>query len=363
MSERVEELVEEENSVTMLDVLREENQLEEDANAVLGASDDKNCTYCKGYTRQALYACRTCCQKSVRAAVCLACSFHCHEGHELIELYTKRHFRCDCGNSKFGGKKCNLEPSKDQLNSENHYNHNFDGLYCICERPYPDPDDTVNDEMLQCIICEDWYHSKHLECEKEMPADSAYDEMICAGCMRNNDFLWNYARKYAVNMSDDKGANGKEESKPIDVEAVAKQCTMPTKNDVGKETSFRGSCFWVEGWRSALCTCDTCKELYKEKRLTFLLDPTDSVHAYEEAGKVNSRESQYEKGMKALASLGRVEQLTAIEEYNNMKERLLQYLQKFAENKKVVREEDIKEFFSQMESNKRPKVVVPTYCR
>lgn len=45
----------------------------------------------------------------------------------------------------------------------------------------------------------------------------------------------------------------------------------------------------------------------------FLLDPTDSVHAYEEAGKINSQESQYEKGMKALASLGRVEQLTAIE--------------------------------------------------
>lgn len=36
---------EDENSVTMLDVLQEENQLEEDANAVLGAADDKNCTY------------------------------------------------------------------------------------------------------------------------------------------------------------------------------------------------------------------------------------------------------------------------------------------------------------------------------
>lgn len=38
---------EEENSVTMLDVLKEEHQLEEDANAVLGASDDKYCTYIK----------------------------------------------------------------------------------------------------------------------------------------------------------------------------------------------------------------------------------------------------------------------------------------------------------------------------
>lgn len=70
----------------------------------------------------------------------------------------------------------------------------------------------------------------------------------------------------------------------------------------------------------------------------------DSVQAYEEAGKAKKNETGYEKGMKALASLGHVEQLNAIEEYNNMKENLKQYLQKFAENKKVVREEDIKEF-------------------
>lgn len=33
--------------VTMLDVLQEEQDFEEDANAVLGASDDKNCSYNK----------------------------------------------------------------------------------------------------------------------------------------------------------------------------------------------------------------------------------------------------------------------------------------------------------------------------
>lgn len=213
--------------------------------------------------------------------------------------------------------------------------------------------------MLQCIICEDWYHSKHLECEKEMPADAAYDEMICAGCMRQNDFLWNYAKKYTVTD----GSNGdKEDDESINVENQLKECTMP-RNNSAKRIPSQGSCFWIEGWRAALCTCKTCKELYREKNIAFLLDPTDSVHAYEEAGKINSRESQYEKGMKALASLGHVEQMTAIEEYNNMKERLKRYLQKFAENKKVVREEDIKEFFSEMESKKRPKVVIPTYCR
>lgn len=41
-----EECIEEENNVvTMVDVLKEEEELEDDAKAVLGASDDKNCTY------------------------------------------------------------------------------------------------------------------------------------------------------------------------------------------------------------------------------------------------------------------------------------------------------------------------------
>lgn len=35
------------NVVTMVDVLEEENELEEDANAVLGGADDKTCTYSK----------------------------------------------------------------------------------------------------------------------------------------------------------------------------------------------------------------------------------------------------------------------------------------------------------------------------
>ncbi len=65
--------------------------------------------------RQALYACGTCIDKDAKdpAGICLACSLHCHEGHELYELYTKRLFRCDCGNSKFGsgdGFKCTLTP-------------------------------------------------------------------------------------------------------------------------------------------------------------------------------------------------------------------------------------------------------------
>ena len=36
---------EEDSGITLIDVLEEEDQLEQDANAVLGGSDDQNCTY------------------------------------------------------------------------------------------------------------------------------------------------------------------------------------------------------------------------------------------------------------------------------------------------------------------------------
>lgn len=36
-----------EDVLSMVDVLKEENDLEEEANAVLGDSDDQNCTYPK----------------------------------------------------------------------------------------------------------------------------------------------------------------------------------------------------------------------------------------------------------------------------------------------------------------------------
>lgn len=44
------------------------------------------------------------------AAVCLGCAIYCHRKHTIHELYSKRNFRCDCGNDKFGTFKCKLNP-------------------------------------------------------------------------------------------------------------------------------------------------------------------------------------------------------------------------------------------------------------
>lgn len=172
----------------------------------------------QGYIkRQAIYACLTCCTEAKydptkRAGVCLACSLNCHENHELVELYTKRNFCCDCGNSKFNSHPCQFTPNKTELNEENDYNQNFSGLYCTCHRPYPDPESTIDDdEMIQCIICEDWLHTSHLDAA--VPAIDQYSEMVCKSCMEKNEFLHDYSH-LAVNIEihdvDVVGINGTE---------------------------------------------------------------------------------------------------------------------------------------------------------
>ncbi|XP_077286634.1 uncharacterized protein LOC143911567 isoform X2 [Arctopsyche grandis] len=193
-------------TVTMVDVLEQQTAVERDAHAVLGGSDDAVCTFVAGYVkRQALYACLTCTpvgssSDSPPAGICLACSLACHERHDLLELYTKRNFRCDCGGPKFD-RACTLGGRREQPNTDNKYNHNFSGLYCQCERPYPDPDQTSDDDMIQCVVCEDWLHAGHLEAK--LPHNDRYAEMICNACTNENPFLKDYLCFAVTNDEDD----------------------------------------------------------------------------------------------------------------------------------------------------------------
>ncbi|KAK3093346.1 hypothetical protein FSP39_014316 [Pinctada imbricata] len=377
----------EEDAVSMLDVLREEEELEQDANAVLGGSDAHNCTYSLGYIpRQALYACLSC-SPNDPAGICLACSYECHEGCELVELYTKRNFCCDCGNSKFPELTCKLYKNKEQTNSRNRYNQNFKGLYCTCKRPYPDPEDEIEDEMIQCVICEDWYHGRHLGVD-ELPSDDSYDEMICVECMKKYNFLWAYhvdcQDVVKVEVSDEKenvDIDDAPKAKRLKTEKTMKEASVKDENcgEAGTSSEYcqlkelqnreittkQSAAFWKEGWRTNLCLCSRCKVMYNERDLEFLTDNTDTVHSYETQGKEQTTpSSQYAKGMQALSGMDRLQQVEMLQGYHDMKSALSDYLKSFAESGKVVTAEDIKGFFSQMET-KRKKSSAPMqyFCK
>jgi E3 ubiquitin-protein ligase UBR7 len=46
-----------------------------------------------------------------------------------------------------------------------------------------------------------------------------------------------------------------------------------------------------------------------------------------------------------------------------MKESLKDFLKKFADEGKIVTQEDIQEFFQTMKATKRPRVEIPGFCR
>ncbi|KAL5552309.1 hypothetical protein UlMin_002485 [Ulmus minor] len=192
--------VEVEQTVSIQEYLKDVEEQELEADLVLGGDEGKECTYNKGYMkRQAIFSCLTCVPDG-NAGVCTACSLSCHDGHEIVELWTKRNFRCDCGNSKFGEFYCKLFPSKDVENTENTYNHNFKGSYCTCGRPYPDPDAEEQVEMIQCSVCEDWFHEEHigLESSDEIPRDEEgeplYEDFMCGACSAACHFIRLYPR-------------------------------------------------------------------------------------------------------------------------------------------------------------------------
>ena len=92
-------------------------------------------------------------------------------------------------------------------------------------------------------------------------------------------------------------------------------------------------------------------KLYTDLKVTFLTDETDTVHYYESQAKTEKKDTM-EHGMEALSRMDRIKQVEAIHSYNNMKQNLMEYLSKFADNKRVVRAEDITEFFETMKNKK-----------
>ena len=72
------------------------------------------------------------------------------------------------------------------------YGQNYKGLYCTCSRPYPDPDcppELEGDEMIQCIMCEDWFHGTCLKVDKTILDSDDTGELICFQCIQKYEIL------------------------------------------------------------------------------------------------------------------------------------------------------------------------------
>lgn len=327
------------------------------------------------------------------AGVCLACSYKCHENHNLVELYTKRNFRCDCGTKKLPNVKCHLTTSKDEklpINRDNVYNHNFQGLYCSCNRPYPDPENDTGsdgDIMAQCTICEDWYHYAHLNTKIPDKADDF--DLICELCLKKNKFLqcyYKYSKRSEKVTSEETSSETdvklrstleKSISEILNIDSTVAceesapkrtkleenseiECTLPNfKNEYNE-----GSLFFPSNWRDFICRCSKCKQIYLDEKLEFLLDPDDSQRLYEEKG-FKKVDTALESTIQNLSSTNRVALVETIHEFQNMAGKLKDFLIPFMQSKKVVTQDDINRFFDEMKKQRSAsKTTQPsTFCR
>ena len=149
------------DSITAQDYISSQLELEREAKELM-PYDPNQCTYSMGAIRQQIYACLTCLAKTGQTSgICYSCSIQCHSDHELVELFTKRNFTCDCGTTKMN-HPCYLRSKifDDIPSSSNSYNQNFKGHFCDCKQLYNPIEEKSN--MLQCIFgetCqEDWFH-------------------------------------------------------------------------------------------------------------------------------------------------------------------------------------------------------------
>ncbi|KAI9886933.1 MAG: hypothetical protein M1823_001225 [Watsoniomyces obsoletus] len=171
------------NSQTAAEYINTQLQLEADAKEALPYAFD-TCTQPLGALRQTLYSCLTCnpppsspSDPYTAAGLCYSCSISCHGEHELVELFSKRNFVCDCGTTRLPSTSpCTLriDPKtgkkggghSEPAAKDNKYNHNFRNRFCGCDSVY-DPYEQ-NRTMYQCLglgtvdnggCGEDWYHT------------------------------------------------------------------------------------------------------------------------------------------------------------------------------------------------------------
>lgn len=143
----------------------------------------ENCTKDLGPLRQSVFSCLTCnpppdhpADPYNAAGICYACSVQCHGEHQLVEIFTKRNFTCDCGTTRLPATSpctLRLNPAtkarggvhSEEPSANNKYNQNFRNRFCACE-VYYDPFQQRG-TMFQCLglgthetggCGEDWYH-------------------------------------------------------------------------------------------------------------------------------------------------------------------------------------------------------------
>jgi E3 ubiquitin-protein ligase UBR7 len=222
------------------------------------------------------------------------------------------------------------EGKKAVIESENIYNHNFTGHYCECNRIYDEKDEIQQElTMIQCYLCEDWYHEK---CISGIPAD--IEDYICRTCTDRYSFLRYYGQQNKCGWS---------KKTPLSIEVTMcyleeLKMTYPREAQEDEQQQL----FMKPGWKEYLCTCESCRKMYHEHHVEFLYE---GEKEFELPSDSEEEVSLYEAGMKVLETLDRNIALQGAWAIQELGAKLKAYLAPFAQEQRTVTKEDIDRFF------------------
>ncbi|QLL32717.1 hypothetical protein HG536_0D02390 [Torulaspora globosa] len=356
------------SDISATEYLSRQQELEDEARKLM-PWDPRSCTYEKGALRQQVFACRT----HGNIGICYSCSIQCHTSCDIVELFTKRNFTCDCGTERDKPKsenqqtnefRCQLRKNRepDVASLQNVYGHNFHGLFCSCNEEY-DPDSSA--VMLQCVLgaeCnEDWYHDYCIvgkgkekqgakrKADEEtladgMPPLDSFDAFICWKCVSKYDYYFQKLMSHSLaeeviahriqrGSLEEKDLSRSDKKRPID--------------DV-TDGSIDYSLTLKHGYSKQLAKIKETLDKKTDKLYKFLDDLVPFLvnddPVYEEPEDTATGADDM-VSLLLQSSVQREQAVAGISAFNSLKTRLSEYLRPFAESGRVVSGEDINNFF------------------
>ncbi|KAL2543735.1 PHD finger protein-related [Forsythia ovata] len=260
--------------------------------------------------------------------------------------------------------------------------------------------------MIQCCICEDWFHEEHigLQSSDEIPRDEEgepqYEDFICQGCAGVCSFLTYYFETISASVRNNNVANSTKEKAVLEdspsplEKAVLEDLPSPLKSSGKLE---RGSCslntlvtnaegtinecsqvagsskkcilgislaetpltidksnpmFLSKNWREVLCRCDTCWDFYTQKGISFLLDKEDSIAEYEKVAKLKRDENLQKQEGDFLNKLGHVEKMEILSGIADMKDEIRALLES-SDPSKPITTADIHQVFDNLAKKRK----------
>ncbi|KAJ3146033.1 hypothetical protein HDU89_006763 [Geranomyces variabilis] len=330
------------------------------------------------------------------ASEVLPCHTNCAD---VVELFYKRHFKCDCGTARLPNKCTLASPlmkSPEEQNTENAYGPNFRGEFCFCRTLY-DPN-TEAGVMFQCIVCEDWMHDRCIgalpsaqanaagQDEEENGEDDENDDSdaqyVCRGCVKKHPFLTRYrgfkqfefvgpagrsdpdSGKESVIVTDAGDATeaaslGGERKRGRDAEDGAESLGIKKSKVESEITDAQLQPAAAASKNSATCAIHSlcgrvaqCIQMYDSEGVPFIVNKEE---AYEPDDDENAGASLHDIGVKQLNVMKRDEAINGVLAYQTMKSDLTAFLKTFADEGHTVTEADVKAYFAEKEAERRRK--------